>query len=292
MLGTEGDMRAHCARGGFTIGGLAGAALLACAAPTSALPALSAAPPSPTPAMWMVSDEDTTIFLFGTFHALDRDTGWFSHYVRAAFDHSDELVLETVVPESPEKLLASLSRHSLASEPKVGQSIVPPTSQGSFADTSRQAISAGRDVGMSVDHGADAVLRRAADNAGKPVDGLESFDFQLAMFSSLPAPPKAAGGMAASSPEKYALVMQDMKSAWKRGDSKRFAAVLGTIEKQSPETYRRLFADRNSRWAEWVARRMDRPGVVFVAVGTGHLIGRDSVQQRLSERGFQSFRVG
>jgi len=26
-------------------------------------------------------------------------------------------------------------------------------------------------------------------------------------------------------------------------------------------------------------------------VGTGHLIGRDSVQQRLTERGFKAFRV-
>ena len=289
MLGTNGDTRAR-ARCNFTIKGLACAALLACAAPIWALPTLSSEQPEAGPAMWAISDEDTTIFLFGTFHALDSDTGWFSNIVRAAFDRSDELVLETVVPDSPEQLLASLSRHSLASEPQVGQSVVPQGSGGSFAASSRQAMSAGRGVGMNVDDGADAVLRRAADSAGKPVDGLESFEFQLAMFTSLPSP-HSAGGKDAASPEKYALVMQDMKAAWKRGDPARFAAVLGTMEQQSPETYRRLFADRNTRWAEWVARRMNRPGVVFVAVGTGHLIGRDSVQQRLTERGFKAFRV-
>jgi len=85
--------------------------------------------------------------------------------------------------------------------------------------------------------------------------------------------------------------MQSMKSAWKRGDSTHIAAALGAMEQQSPETYRRLFAERNTRWAEWVARRMNRPGVVFLAVGTGHLIGRDSVQQRLTERGYEAVRV-
>lgn len=245
--------------------------------------------PARGPAMWAISDEDTTIFLFGTFHALDRDTGWFSATVRDAFERSDELVLETVVPSDPAQLLASLNRHSMIAPKKAGQPVVATGGSDSFAASSSKAISAGRAVGMSVDHGADAVLRRAADSLGKPVDGLESFDFQLAMFSSLP--PAGGNAGAAAAPANLAAIMQDMKAAWKRGDSARFAAVLGSVEKQNPETYRRLFADRNARWAEWVARRMDRPGVVFVAVGTGHLIGRDSVQQRLSERGFEPIRI-
>ncbi|QIK96246.1 TraB/GumN family protein [Sphingomonas sp. HDW15A] len=240
--------------------------------------------------MWAISDEDTTIFLFGTFHALDRDTGWFSNIVRAAFDHSEELVLETIVPSDPAELFASLSRQSLTGEAKAGQPVIATSRPNSgFVETSTQAMSAGRSVGMSVDHGADSVLRREAESEGKRIGGLESFDFQLAMFSSLPSPPQTAD--AGGNGSDMAAAMQTMKMAWKRGDSSQIAAVLGTMEQQSPETYRRLFAERNTRWAEWVARRMERPGVVFVAVGSGHLIGRDSVQQRLTERGYQPVRV-
>ena len=241
--------------------------------------------------MWSISDEDTTIFLFGTFHALDRDTGWFSNVVRAAFNHSDELVLETVVPSDPAELFASLSRQSLAGEAKVGEPVIATSRPNSgFVDTSTKAMSAGRSVGMSVDNGADSVLRREAQSNGKRIDGLESFDFQLAMFSSLPSPPKSASNPIPGQGD-MASAMQTMKTAWKRGDSTHIAAVLGAMEQQSPETYKRLFAERNTRWAEWVARRMERPGVVFVAVGTGHLIGRDSVQQRLTERGYEPVRV-
>ena len=254
--------------------------------PTSALPAPHAEQAQPGPAMWAISDEDTTIFLFGTFHALDRDPGWFSDVVRAAFQHSHELMLETIVPTDPAELLASLSRHSLAGPAQAGEPVLVSRSAPAAIESSGQAMTAGRAAGMSVDHGADAVLRRAAQSSGKSVGGLESFDFQLAMFSTLPAP---KGGKAGA--EDLGSTIQQMEAAWRRGDSARFATILGQVEQQSPETYRRMFAERNARWAQWVARRMERPGVVFVAVGTGHLIGRDSVQQRLIEQGYAAVRV-
>ena len=38
-----------------------------------------------------------------------------------------------------------------------------------------------------------------------------------------------------------------------------------------------MFTERNARWADWIAGRMQTPGTVFVAVGAGHLAGKDSV---------------
>ena len=56
-----------------------------------------------TPALWEIRDADTTIYLFGTFHALDGRTVWFDDKVRARVRRSDELVLETVVPDDPRR---------------------------------------------------------------------------------------------------------------------------------------------------------------------------------------------
>jgi uncharacterized protein YbaP (TraB family) len=36
---------------------------------------------------------------------------------------------------------------------------------------------------------------------------------------------------------------------------------------------------------------MGQPGTVFVAVGTGHLVGQDSVQDQLAAAGIKSARV-
>jgi uncharacterized protein YbaP (TraB family) len=239
---------------------------------------------APQPALWVVSDADTTIYLFGTFHALDSDTGWFSSTVRAAFELSDELVLETVVPADPAELFAALARQGMAGMPVAGQPVaVAP--DNNFAASARSAMSAGHKAGVSVANGADAVLRRAAESGGKPVGGLESFDFQLAMMNALPAPGRAARRV---DPVTQIGMMQ---SAWRRGDQSRFAEVLGTVERDSPQAYRMMFADRNTRWAAWVAERMAAPGTVFVAVGTGHLTGRDSLQTRLSSYGYHAVRV-
>ena len=239
--------------------------------------------------MWVLSDADTTIYLFGTFHALDERTDWLASPIRAAFDSSDELVLETVIPTDPAELFGVLARHDLAPTPVVGG---PMIAQGdrSFADTARSTMAAGRSAGLSVDRGADAVLRRIADAEGKPVDGLESFDFQIGMVKALPAAAHPAPAAAAVQPEIRQMLL-DMRSAWKRGDGSNFAAVLGSLEAQSPATYQRLFVDRNNHWASWIADRMTRPGTVFVAVGTGHLIGRDSVQQKLARHGYLATRI-
>jgi uncharacterized protein YbaP (TraB family) len=192
-------------------------------APASALPSLAVEPPAATadqPALWVLSDNDTTIYLFGTFHALDQRTDWFARNVRAAFDSSDELVLETLVPSDPAKLHQLLERHSLAGPMVVGAPVVASDRARSFVVSAGQAMAAGRSAGMSVDSGADAVLRRIADSEGKPVDGLESFDFQLAMFAGLPSAPPSA--VAAPQPDVRRM-MVDMRSAWRRGDCASFA---------------------------------------------------------------------
>jgi uncharacterized protein YbaP (TraB family) len=67
--------------------------------------------------------------------------------------------------------------------------------------------------------------------------------------------------------------------------------MLGQLEAGSPSTYRLMFTDRNARWADWIAARLQTPGTVFVAVGAGHLAGKDSVLVRLAEKGIESQRV-
>jgi uncharacterized protein YbaP (TraB family) len=85
--------------------------------------------------------------------------------------------------------------------------------------------------------------------------------------------------------------MTEMQSAWSRGDQSVFVRILGQLERGSPETYRMMFTERNARWADWIRARMRTPGTVFVAVGAGHLAGKDSVLVRLAQLGIPSQRV-
>jgi uncharacterized protein len=83
------------------------AAALAAAQPPTASP-LPPSAPAAAPAMFVVRDVDTTVYIFGTFHALDGQAQWFNDHVREAFDRSNELVLETVIPEHPQPVQPSV----------------------------------------------------------------------------------------------------------------------------------------------------------------------------------------
>jgi uncharacterized protein YbaP (TraB family) len=239
-----------------------------------------------SPAMFVVRDADTTVYIFGTFHALDGKADWFKDRVRTAFDASDELVLETVIPEGPVRA----KREAFRGQP------LPVTPSASFLATTRMAISAGKSQGMQVNNGADNVLRHIAEARGKPVEGLETLELQLNMFnrmpSAAPAAPKAGQPVEARSPmQDLTKAMAAMQSAWKHGDQSVFVQMLSQLKQASPDTYRVMFTERNTRWADWIAGRMQTPGTVFVAVGAGHLAGQDSVLVHLAQLGIPSTRL-
>jgi len=264
--------------------------LLIAAAIAAAMPAAAPATEAQSnadPAIFVVRDADTTVYIFGTFHALDGKSEWFNDQVKDAFEKSDELVLETLVPEGPAPILQGKPLPQLRS--------LSLTPSASFLASTRMAIKAGNSQGMQVTNGADMVLRRAAEAEGKQVEGLETLESQLAMFARMPAAPRSPtpASTQGSAPAMTSLShsMIEMQDAWKRGDQQVFVRVLGQLEQAAPDTYRMMFVERNARWADWIRARMQTPGTVFVAVGAGHLAGKDSVLVRLAQLGIPSARV-
>lgn len=265
------------------------------ASPLQAAPSAQAQARPAYPALWVVNDEDTIIYLFGTFHALDGKSAWFGQAVKVAFSQSDELMLETVIPKPKPRRGKADGKGRLGPVEKRHHPspMVQLAPSASFMATTKLVMNAGRAKGMSTDRGADAILRDAAEAAGKPVGGLESVDFQLTMFNNLPAAtqqPRPAQDPRMA--EALGAVLSRLQAAWNRGAvEETFTPLLRQMELQSPQTYHTMFVERNARWANWIADRLDTPGTVFVAVGTGHLSGPDSVQNQLSSLGVKSARV-
>lgn len=271
------------------------AASLTTAMPTSALP--EPAPRAVHPALWVVSDADTTIYLFGTFHALDGSTNWFKDEVKTAFDRSDELMLETLVPEYPPATNASLrvsgnarfAQQAVAPLPR--PAIRPLVPQASFLASTKVVMAASHARGMTPAEGADAILRRTAESCGKPVGGLESFQFQMNMFTSLASPEAAPPPQDKKAMANISKALAELESAWSRGDVAAFTPMLDQMRADTPATYETMFVQRNAKWARWIANRLKQPGVVFVAVGAGHLTGPDSVQNQLAALGVKAGRI-
>jgi uncharacterized protein YbaP (TraB family) len=127
---------------------------------------------------------------------------------------------------------------------------------------------------------------------GKARVGLETLDEQLGFFDGLPEADQRAL-LAATLDGLPELKQQagQLVRLWASGDTDRLAAQLNEDLRTTPRLAQLLLTDRNARWADWIAARLDKPGTVFVAVGAGHLAGSDSVQAMLAKKGLRAERV-
>ena len=276
-------------------------------------PAIAQAPlPDADPALWVVKDEDTTVYLFGTFHMLDGKRDWFNDEVKTAFDASDELILEALMPEDPSEMQPLIVKYAVDASGKTLTSKLPADVKTKyeaelkaagipavafdplepwFASMALTGVAAQK-LGLTPAHGPEAILRKAADARKVPVGELEGIEFQLSLFDKMPEAQQikfldqTLDGMS-----KIEETFTPMLTAWSAGDTDGLVKIMNDGLDDSPELYDLLFTQRNGKWADWVDARMDKPGTVFVAVGAGHLAGADSVQALLAKRGIKSERV-
>ncbi|WP_084582616.1 TraB/GumN family protein [Sphingomonas azotifigens] len=271
------------------------------AAPAAA-PAVQSRPA--TPALWVVKDADTTIYLFGTVHVLKPDLRWFDSAVKAAFDKSDTLVLELIEPDpaTMQGLLAKMAVAPAGSKPIAEQLPadkreaylkamadlgVPPAAfdplQPWIAGITLSVAGLPK-LGYDPASGAEKVLTTAARTAGKQVIGLETAEQQLGYFAGMPARLQLAFlGAAIDDYPKMGDELAKMIDQWAAGDPEALGATMNEGMRDTPELAGILLTDRNARWAKWIEARLQTPGTVFLAVGAGHLAGADSVQAFLAK---------
>lgn len=264
-----------------------------------------------TPALWVAKDADTTIYLFGTIHLLDPRYRWFDGAVKQAFDDSGELVVETVSPPAAEaqalvtKLAVDPSGTPLARR-------LPPALARKYAkglalagipanafDRFRPwfagvtlSVMQYQKMGMEASSGVDVALMAAADAVHKPIHPLEGFEQQLRLLSSLPPEQQRRFlALSVSDVKKAPRTIAKLQTAWATGNEAALAREMNKGTRKMPELSKALLDDRNARFADWIKARLGQPGVVFVAVGAGHLGGKHSVQAMLAARGIATTRL-
>jgi uncharacterized protein YbaP (TraB family) len=267
----------------------------------------------PRPAIWLVEDADTKIYLFGTVHILPPGFRWRSPALERVIAAADELVVETyeapgtddfdeaaglLFLDRPEPILERVpGKHRETLRAAIEQSGAPVE----FYDSMRTWVAA-MAIGVAQlleGYGADDpgeapgvedVLEEQFRAAKKPISSVEDpLDVVRAMnalppavqvemlVSGFEADIEAAGAEAAEGDRQWATGRVD-----RLGEEMREALPAGV--------YDALLTRRNAAWTEWLARRLERPGTVLFAVGAGHLAGADSVQKMLEARGVATTR--
>ena len=263
------------------------------------------------PALWVVRDDDTTVYLFGTFHLLDGRP-WLNDEVRTAFDASNELVLEAIIPENPADMQPMIVRYAVDPQGRrlsqrltaeqnaaLNQAIAalgaPPGAfdplEPWFVSMTLAGVAAQR-LGLNPANGPEGVLIRAARERNLPVHELEGIEPQLRMLDGMPEELQLAQlRQTLENLDGLDEMLAPMLASWSTGNVDQLVTIMNQTIAQEPALHRLLFSDRNARWATWIQERLARPGTVFLAVGAGHLAGPDSVQAALQARGIASARV-
>lgn len=281
----------------------------------SAVPATAAAPATHVahPALWAVSDADTTIYLFGTIHLLPSDYKWRTPKFDQAVAGSQQLVVETIVDENnPQELMAALA--SLAFSPGLPPLAerVPPAKRPALEAAMKKSglpIQAFdkmetwaaafmllgnqfRDMGLKNGEGVEAVLRNTFKSEGKSIGELETNKEQLSFFDKLPE--QAQRQLLEGAIEDNKSMTGDfsqMLAAWGRGDVNGIAKTFNRDLSSSPALKQAVLEQRNANWSHWVEKRMQSPGSVMVAVGAGHLAGSGSLVDLLKREGYNVRRL-
>lgn len=268
---------------------------------------LAALPVAAEPALWVVTSGGATIHLFGTVHALKRAADWETPKIAAAFAQSQELWLEIEDPNplalkplmtelgvdrahplSTKLTAADVTRLDTAAKSAglPGEAALEPLRPWAAALTleTLPLIKAGYDPAKGVDQ----MLKTKAAAMGKPVHGLETAAQQLHFFADLPQATevellRSALDEAAEGPAMIGTLLE----AWSKGDVAALDKDLNELtERKYRDLYTILIVNRNRAWAERIAERLKSgPGVIFIAVGAGHLVGPDSLQRALKQRG-------
>ena len=262
------------------------------------------------PALWVVKDEDTTVYLFGSVHILKPGLGWFDDGVKTAFDSSDQLVLELVEPPAAEvqalfgKLAMDQQGKTLRSkmndadravyEAAMGKLGIPAPAFDPF-DPWAAAVTlsqvAMQKSGFDPNSGVEKQLTTAAKVSNKPIAGLETMEFQLGLFDTLPEAEQITFLVeTAKMIDDTSSMMDKMVAMWASAETESLGQLMNE-GLTSRTLYDALLTKRNANWAKWISARMAKPGVTFMAVGAGHLAGPTSVQNLLPAYGLSATRV-
>lgn len=262
------------------------------------------------PALWVVKDEDTTIYMLGTVHFLKPGLTWFDEAVKEAFDKSDSLVLE-VKPGNPAEDQQVFVKYAIDQTGVAARTTLTAEQQKSYeaAMTSLglpvngfdpfkpwavglvMQVTSLQKVGFDPNQGVEKILEAAANASGKEIIGLETTDYQLGLFDSFtPETQKEFLVQTIDSIDELEAGLDMLVDNWANGDPEKLGELINQ-ELSAPEIKQKLLTTRNANWAKWINERLDKPGTVFMAVGAGHLAGSNDVQTLMGAYGLKAERI-
>jgi hypothetical protein len=145
-------------------------------------------------------------------------------------------------------------------------------------------------AGYDPNSGIDRILQTEAKKKGEKIEGFETLEQQVRFMDELTEQEQLAFLDDTFEEVAEGIARLDKAAAaWVKGDTKTIDDVLvQEMKTKYPTLYEKLLVQRNIRWAGKIQEMLQRSGVQLIAVGAGHVVGPDSVQEQLAKRGIKA----
>lgn len=270
----------------------------------SAGPAAAAEPQHHS--LWSLQGKTNTVYLLGSVHFLSA-AEQLPAVLEDAYQDAEVLVME-IDMDDLDPADAQQVTMQLGTQP-AGQSLQQQLGKETYAKLEVRAKQVGVDpnllnrfkpwfagmtlmqlqlmkMGLQPNSGVEQRFTQRASVDKKPIHGLETLREQLGMLAALPDKQQREFLLySIEDADRVEEEIDELLSAWRRGDTKALAQLLEEGFDRYPDLYRPLTTDRNRRWLTQVEDLLDDRDDYLVIVGTLHLVGKNSLIDLLESKG-------
>lgn len=265
------------------------------------------------PAIWVVKGPHATVYLFGTIHALQKTESWHSAKIDAAIQQSQTLWLEipnvddaaSMQPlvmqlgmDQVHPLSTKLTADQLGKLTKAANSVGLPGGEAMF-ETFRPwlaaltlSIAPIMQAGYDPSTGVEIELKPEFIRANKSVKGFETAEQQMRYFADMPE--KVQIDFLNSELDDFDTAIDKFKkmlAAWSAGDTDALDKLNNAdFRDKYPDLFQTLVVKRNQNFTTQIQDLLKGDGISFVAIGAGHLVGKDGVPAMLEKQGYKVIR--
>jgi uncharacterized protein YbaP (TraB family) len=273
------------------------------------LAACLATPALADPAIWKVSDDDSSIHLYGSVHIFPRPIEWRTPQLDSLLIAADYVVFEVVMDV---EAYATVTQFSLnhGRLPK-GQTMAELLGPADYQRLHTVAAQIGHDPllleqmqpwlaamtlitppGLEFTGGVEVTLdpeiaperKRSLETAAEQMSFLAGAPLDEQLISLRSTLDAIEGGVE--------LALEPLIDAWARGDDE---TLLRLVEEQmqagTDPAFDRLITQRNARWIAPLEQMLANNDDVLVIVGAAHLVGDIGVPALLAAKGYTVERV-
>lgn len=267
----------------------------------------------PAPPLWLISDEDSSVYLFGAIGLSPEGENWRSRDVARAIDASEMIWLEAPVDEPPAMTVANriftLEGMLPAGETLIGRL---PEAAGAeiaeIADVSGLSIEtlnplkpwaafvvlSARTQPESDQPTVETAILAEARGRGRQLRYFNTIEESLRILTEMPDDDQTA--LAVHLIGDFVRQRDEARAgfaAWRSGDLNAVDAYLNRPMRESaPRVYDRLIAGRIETLATGVAAALNGPGTSFISLNASYVVGPGSLPERLGEMGLSVERIG